>query len=91
MFCGVSLVYMIKIVGFLVGGAFGALARELVRDNSIQLPVYRDKKILLGSLGGMIVGAFVGYVVDHSIMTALLSGYVGVSTISHLLPTDSKK
>ncbi len=51
------------------------------------MPFIKDGYFYLGFIGGMIVGAFVGYAVDHSPLTAALGGYVGTSAILHLLPT----
>ena len=72
----------------LAAGAFGALVRTIVRHNQLVLPSFSSGVVSLGFIGGMVVGAFVGLMVDHSPLTALLSGYVGTSAISHLLPAD---
>ena len=72
----------------ILAGSVGALAKDLVVDGSVQLPFLKDGKWYLGFLGGMIIGAFVGYIVDNSPLTAALSGYVGVSAIAQLLPPD---
>jgi len=70
----------------LLAGALGAIAKDVVQDNKLVLPKYKDGDLLLGCVGGMIVGAFVGLVVDNNPLTACLGGYVGVSAIQHLLP-----
>jgi len=77
---------MNSLIGYAVAGAIGSLARDVVKDNSIVLPKFQEGKLLLGFIGGMIVGAFVGWAIDSSYLTAALSGYVGVSAINHLLP-----
>ena len=82
---------MLEIVGFLVAGAFGSLAKDIVSDGSLRLPHIKDGQLVLGFIGGMVVGAFVGYVVDNSLLMAVLSGYVGTSAIQHLLPSNSVK
>lgn len=69
-----------------LAGAVGALVKDVVVDNKIQLPEKPNGQILLGSVGGMIIGAFVGYVIDQSILMALLSGFVGLTAIENLLP-----
>ena len=69
-------------------GAAGAFVRSLIKDGSLSLPYISDRSLKLGFVGGMIIGAFVGFLVDHSALTALLAGYVGTSSISHLLPKD---
>jgi hypothetical protein len=75
-------------VGF--GGIIGALAKDAIQDGCFQLPYIKDNKLILGFLGGAIVGAFVGIVVDGSFITAMLGGYVGISVISNLLPSQSR-
>ena len=71
---------------FILAGGAGAIAKDLVIDNKLQLPKFDDGYCCLGFLGGFIIGAFVGMVVDHNILTSGLAGYVGSSAISHLLP-----
>ena len=77
---------MIEIVVLLMAGAFGALARDIVKDNKLTLPKLQDGDLVLGCLGGMIVGSFVGYAIDGSLVTATLAGYAGTSAIQNLLP-----
>ena len=71
----------------LLAGALGAIAKDVVQDNKLVLPKFKDGDLLLGCVGGMIVGAFVGLAVDNNPLTACLGGYVGVSAIQHLLPS----
>jgi UDP-3-O-acyl-N-acetylglucosamine deacetylase len=73
-------------VYLLIAGGLGALAKDLVSDNKIVIPKLCDGVFDLGFLGGMFVGAFVGYAVDHNPLTALLSGYVGISILDNILP-----
>lgn len=75
---------------FLVAGALGSLAKDIVQDNKIILPYRENHSLVLGFIGGMLVGAFVGWAVDQNPVTALLSGYVGTSAISQLLPSNKK-
>ncbi len=70
----------------LLGGAFGSIARDIVIDGRLKLPFLKDGDLVLGFVGGAFVGSFVGFSVDHSVLTAVLSGYVGTSAIRHLLP-----
>ena len=69
---------------FLVG-AIGAFIKDVVEDNSIELPKKLDGKWFLGFIGGMLVGGFVGWAVDQSLLIAALSGYTGKSVIENLL------
>ncbi len=71
----------------LLGGALGAIAKDIVKDGRLQLPFINGNDLVLGFFGGAFVGAFVGYAVDHSLLTAVLAGYVGTSAIQHLLPS----
>ena len=73
-----------------LAGGLGALAKDIVQDGRLKLPSIKDGDLVLGFIGGAIVGAFVGLVVDHSVLTAALSGYVGTSTIQHLLPYNKE-
>jgi len=82
---------MPNFVYFLIAGAFGSLAKDIVQDNKLVLPKKVDNELVLGFIGSMIVGAFVGWAVDSSPLTALLSGYVGASAIKHLLPSQNNK
>ena len=68
-----------------IGGAIGALAKDMVIDNSLELPFKKDGKLYLGFIGATIVGAFIGYVVDGSFLTAMLGGYTGKSVLEQLL------
>jgi hypothetical protein len=75
-----------EIAYLLIFGGLGALAKDLVQDNKIVLPSIKDGMCNLGFIGGVLVGAFVGYAVDHNPLTAMLSGYVGISVLDNLLP-----
>jgi hypothetical protein len=75
---------------YLLGaGALGAFAKDLVSDNCVEFPKLKDGVFNLGFIGGMLIGAFVGYAVDHNPLTALLSGYVGISVLDNLLPKNT--
>jgi hypothetical protein len=76
---------MPEFVYLALAGAFGALAKDCVEDNKIQLPYLKDGYFFMGFIGGMLVGAFVGYVVDNNLLTAALGGYAGTAAIEHLL------
>jgi hypothetical protein len=80
------MVLIMNVCYLLIAGGLGALAKDLVQDNKIVLPKVHDGVFDMGFIGGMLVGAFVGYAVDHNPLTALLSGYVGVSIINNILP-----
>jgi len=69
---------------FAAGGA-GALLKDIMHDNALEIPKKQDGKLILGFLGGAIAGGFVGMLVDHSIITAFMSGYAGTSVLANLL------
>ncbi len=73
-------------VQLILAGAIGSLAHDLVKENKLAMPRLSDGCLYLGFIGGMVVGAFVGFLVDNNMITALLAGYVGTSAIKHLLP-----
>ena len=81
--------YMPLDLSLLLAGAAGAIAKDIVVDGRLKLPCVDGGDLLLGFIGGAIVGAFVGFAVDHSVLTAALSGYVGTSAIRNLLPPDN--
>jgi len=73
----------------LLAGALGALAKDCIIDNTLELPFIHDKKMYLGFIGGALVGAFIGYVVDGSFFTALMGGYTGSAVLKSLLVNGS--
>lgn len=75
---------MIIMFYFLFGIA-GALCKDIFRDGALVLPYYNDGKVYLGFIGSAILGGFVAYLVDHSFLTAFLSGYVGFSFIENII------
>ena len=74
-----------------IAGLLGALIKDITIDNVLTLPKIKDGKIILGSLGGAIVGGFVGYLVDHSVITAFMSGYAGTSILTTLMAQDKNR
>ena len=81
---------MSETILLLISGAFGSLAKDCIQDSKIQLPYFKNGYFFVGFIGGMFIGAFVGYVVDGSVITAGLAGYVGTSAIINLLPNSKK-
>jgi hypothetical protein len=80
----------LELLSVAFGGIFGAMAKDAFQDGCFQLPYIKNNKLILGFLGGALVGAFVGIAIDGSFITAMLGGYVGVSVISSLLPSQSR-
>jgi len=80
-----------ELIRVAAGGAFGALAKDIFVDGCLQLPVVKDKKIYLGFIGGLLIGAFVGISIDGTFITALTAGFTGASIITKLAMKQSPK
>ena len=68
-----------------LAGAIGAIVKDLIKDNSLELPKITDGKIVLGFLGSCFIGGAAGYLVDGSLVTAALAGYAGMSAIESFI------
>jgi hypothetical protein len=79
-----KLIAMSLIILFLAG-AFGALAKDLLVDNEVELPKKTDGKFFLGFFGGMLTGALAGVLADVSPTTAFLAGFGGTAFFESLL------
>lgn len=75
---------------FFGAGALGSLVKDIVQDGKLQLPFCNDGYVVLGFIGGLVIGGFVGYAVDHSLLSAAMAGYVGTSALTSLLPSFAK-
>lgn len=75
-----------QIIYLLIAGAVGALVKEILQDGGLILPKVKDGRLNLGFIGSACIGAFVGYVVDGSYLTACMGGFVGFSAIEKLIP-----
>lgn len=75
----------------IMAGAAGAMVKDLVKDNKLILPKYHDGCLLMGFLGGMVIGAAVGYVVDQNPTTAFFSGYAGSQMLAAFVPKTKEK
>lgn len=70
-------------------GAVGALVRQLVDRNALILPCRISGGFALGFIGSMLVGGFVGWVVDGSPLGAGMGGFVGASILEKFIPDVS--
>jgi len=70
---------------YAIGGLLGALIKDIIEDNIIELPKITNGKILLGSLGGLIIGTIIGYFVDQSFLLSFLAGYSYKDFLNQLL------
>ena len=73
-----------------LGGAVGAIVKDVLHDNKLTMPKIADGILELGFVGGILIGAFAGYVIDGSFLTAAMGGYVGKSVIENLMPKTKK-
>jgi len=73
-----------QIIFLLLAGAFGALIKEILDDNKLKLPKKIDSELALGFLGSLIVGGFVGWAIDGSLLTAAMAGFSGFAVIEKL-------
>jgi hypothetical protein len=73
-----------------VAGAAGGLIKEVVEDGCLQLPSVIKGKLNLGFITSVMIGAFVGIVVDGSPLTAAMAGFVGFSIIQNLIPKSQE-
>ena len=74
-----------QIIFLLLAGAFGALIKEILDDNKLKLPKKIDGELALGFLGSLIVGAFAGWAIDGSLLTAAMAGFSGFAVIGKLV------
>ena len=68
-----------------LAGIAGAVVKELLDDNALELPKKIDGKLCLGSLGGFLIGGVAGYLIDGSPLTAFLAGYSGTGVLTSLI------
>lgn len=72
-------------------GLLGGLVQEIVGDKTIELPRIENKKLYLGSLAAIIIGAVVGYLVDRNPLTAFGAGYIGKDIVDSLVGFSKNK
>lgn len=69
----------------ILAGVAGAFVKDTLKDNKLAIPHVKDGFLYLGFVGGMVLGAFAGYVVDNDPVTAFLGGYAGSQIIQSLV------
>lgn len=67
-----------------LAGAGGALIKELITDAGLTLPTIKNGTLYLGFIGGILIGAFAGYAIDGSYLTAAMGGFSGTAVIQAL-------
>ncbi|MDD2227583.1 MAG: transglycosylase SLT domain-containing protein [Clostridia bacterium] len=68
-----------------LAGALGALAKDIFKDNQIEMPKWNNGKLGLGFLGGMVIGGVAGMYIDGSFITAFMAGFTGVAILQGIL------
>lgn len=75
----------LSILSLLAPGALGALAKDILKDNKLELPKAIDGQLCLGFIGGAIIGGITGYYVDGSFLTAFMAGFTGTALVEGLV------
>lgn len=86
-----ELTYFLDLSLIFLAGACGALIADILKDNHLELPKIADEKFFLGFLGGVTIGGFAGLMIDGSMLTAFMGGFMGKEIIKQLLQQTEKK
>ncbi len=70
---------------FAVTGAIGALIADMIKDGYLEMPKLEDDKFYPGFLGGLLIGACVGYFVDQTLLSAFAWGYIGKQGLDFII------
>ena len=73
----------------IIAGAVGALVKDIIEDGKITLPKRVNGDLVLGFIGSIIIGGFIGFIVDKSPIDAAMGGYIGKSIIENLISKES--
>jgi len=68
-----------------LAGMSGALVVDMLKDNCIVLPKKVGDILNLGFIGSVIIGGFAGCVIDGSLLTAFMGGFMGKEVIENLV------
>jgi len=79
------------VIYYLIAGGVGAFVADIMKDNHLELPKIINGQLFLGCVGGMIIGAVAGLIVDGSIITAFMGGFAGKEIIKNLINSTEKK
>jgi hypothetical protein len=80
---------MNPIVLLIISGAIGAFVKDILEDGKVSLPKRVNGDLVLGFIGSIIVGGFIGFLVDKNPVVSGLAGYVGKSVIENLIHKES--
>jgi len=73
-----------------LAGMCGGFIADILNDNSIELPKKVGGKLFLGWIGGAVLGGFSGVLIDGSLVTAFMGGFMGKEIISKLTNIETK-
>lgn len=68
-------------------GGVGGLVSEYMAHGCLEIPSIKDKKLYLGSLGGVMIGAITGIIGDHDYINSFVYGCFGITILRRLLDT----
>lgn len=74
----------LPILNFLIGIA-GAITKLAMDDDGIAIPNFKDGKVYLGGISGMVIGGVAGCIANNNPLSAFLGGYAGTGLISNLV------
>lgn len=75
---------------YAVCGGLGGLTAVLVKCGYIELPQIRDRKVYLGGITGIVLGAIAGMVGDSNPMNAFMWGTGGSGILQSLVAAVKK-
>lgn len=78
----------LPILNFFIG-ACGALVKMCMDEDGILMPNYKDGKIYLGGIAGIIIGAVSGVIANQNPLSAFLGGYAGTGLITAVVASGS--
>lgn len=78
----------LPILNFLIG-ASGALVKMCMDEDGILMPNYKDGKVYLGGIAGLIIGAVSGVVANNNPLSAFLGGYAGTGLITAVVASGA--
>ena len=79
----------LPILNFSVG-AIGAFTKLIMEEDGIIIPNFKEGKLYLGGISGILIGAITGCIANNNPLSAFLGGFAGTSLISTLVVSGVK-
>lgn len=73
-----------------IGGALGALIKDIVKDGKIIMPKFKNGEFYLGFLSGVLIGGVVGWLANHNIVNAFTAGFMGSAVLPNLIAKNGQ-